>query len=100
MVPPSDVLANAVVTQEPSNAQQTLSATSEPTVWRTIPILEFLQERWGDMAASPKFMDISSSITAGLENLRKWYGKTDDTDAYFICLGMLAMTFPIAPVLT
>jgi hypothetical protein len=25
-------------------------------------------------------------IHGGLENLQKWYNKTDDTDAYFICL--------------
>jgi hypothetical protein len=56
-------------------------------VWRTIPILEFLQERWGDMAVAPKFAEVSDSITSGLENIQKWYGKTDDTDAYFICLG-------------
>lgn len=27
------------------------------------------------------------SINVGLENLEKWYGKTDDTDVYFVCLG-------------
>lgn len=39
------------------------------------------------MAASPKYADLSDSITSGLDNIRKWYGKTDDTDAYFLCLG-------------
>ena len=39
------------------------------------------------MAASPKYADLSDSITSGLANIRKWYGKTDDTDAYFVCLG-------------
>lgn len=32
------------VLQEPANAQQTFSATREPTVWRTIPVFEYLQE--------------------------------------------------------
>jgi hypothetical protein len=49
--------------------QQAFSATLEPTVWRTIPILEFLQEQWGDMAALPKFADLLPSISAGLNNL-------------------------------
>lgn len=44
------------------------------------------------MAASPKYADLSDSITSGLENIRKWYGKTDDTDAYFVCLGSQIFT--------
>ena len=39
------------------------------------------------MATSPKYADLSDSITSGLANIRKWYGKTDDKDAYFVCLG-------------
>jgi len=26
-------------------------------------------------------------INGGLENIRKWYHKIDDTNVYFICLG-------------
>lgn len=39
------------------------------------------------MAAHPKFTELSAAIEAGLQNLDKWYRKTDDTDVYFICLG-------------
>ena len=39
------------------------------------------------MANHPRFSEISDAIRAGLDNLGKWYQKTDDTDAYFICLG-------------
>ena len=39
------------------------------------------------MAMAPKFAKVSDSITSGLENIQKWYRKTDDTDAYFVCLG-------------
>jgi hypothetical protein len=42
------------------------------------------------MANNPKFHEISNAIHAGLDNLGKWYQKTDDTDAYFICLGMFS----------
>jgi hypothetical protein len=75
--------------KEPAEAQQSFSATREPTVWRTIPVLEYLQETLQNMAGSSKFSSLSTAIEAGIENLRKWYGKTDDTDVYFICLGML-----------
>ncbi|KAG2028562.1 hypothetical protein BDR03DRAFT_1003883 [Suillus americanus] len=75
------------VLQEPANAQQTFSATREPTVWRTIPVLEYLQETWERMAGTSTFDVLSASVTSGLDNLAKWYRKTNDTDVYFICLG-------------
>jgi hypothetical protein len=40
------------------------------------------------MANTSKFARFSTAIEAGVANLRKWYSKTDDTDVYFICLGM------------
>lgn len=40
------------------------------------------------MAATDKFAEMHDSIHAGLDNIAKWYSKTNDTDVYFICLGM------------
>jgi hypothetical protein len=76
-----------VYDQEPANAQQSFSTTRHPAAYRTIPILEFLQETWESMACTPKFVEIAGAIRRGLKNLMKWYRKVDDTDAYFICLG-------------
>jgi len=53
-----------------------------------MPVLEFLQQSWENMANHPKFFEVEDAIRAGLDNLEKWYRKTDDTNAYFICLGM------------
>jgi hypothetical protein len=46
-----------------------------------------MQESWENMANHDRFDSVASSIGSGLENLKKWYRKVDDTDAYFICLG-------------
>ena len=73
--------------QEPASAQQSFSNSHAPTVWRTIPILEFLQKTWENMANTPKFYELADAIHGGLENIRKWYHKTNDTDVYFVCLG-------------
>jgi hypothetical protein len=73
--------------KEPATAQQSFSRSHEPAVWRTIPVLEFLQQSWENMAGTAKFSELQDAIEAGLENLRKWYRRTDDTDVYFICLG-------------
>ena len=42
---------------------------------------------WGSMANASKFNELKEAIHGGLENMDKWCCKTDDTDAYFICLG-------------
>lgn len=76
------------ISQEPANAQQSFSMSRHPSVWRTIPVLEFLRESWTNLANHPSFSpEIRSAINAGLENVDKWYQKTDDTDMYFVCLG-------------
>jgi hypothetical protein len=41
------------------------------------------------MAAEPQYDKVYDALTAGLDNLGKWYKKTDDSTAYFICLGMV-----------
>ena len=74
--------------QEPANAQQTFSSSRNPTGWHAIPVLEFMQESWENMARHNQFKDITNAIEAGLANLQKWYCKVDDTNVYFICMGM------------
>ncbi|KAJ7882885.1 hypothetical protein B0H13DRAFT_1890655 [Mycena leptocephala] len=59
-----------------------------PTVWRTPPLPEFLQQSWWNMAATEKFADMRDSINCGLENLEKCCRKTDDSDVYFIGLAL------------
>ena len=44
------------------------------------------------MANHAKFSEVKDSIYKGLSNLDKWYGKINDTDAYFICLGKSSQT--------
>jgi len=81
------IFINLLHYQEPANAQQLFSVTCEPMVWHAIPVLEFLQQTWQNMARSSKFADFSTTIDSGTDNLRKWYHKIDEIDVYFICLG-------------
>jgi hypothetical protein len=41
------------------------------------------------MAAVPRYDKVRDALIAGLDNLAKWYKKTDDSTAYFICLGTI-----------
>jgi hypothetical protein len=83
------------VLQEPANATQTFSSAKYPTVSHTIPILEFMQQSWENMAQHPQFHEMSTAIEAELKNLSKWYHKVDDTDVYFICLGKVPILISI-----
>ncbi|KAF8981567.1 hypothetical protein BDQ17DRAFT_1337289 [Cyathus striatus] len=63
------------------------SEVKSPTVWRVIPSLEFLIERWKSMVGHPNFHEVKGALDAGIKNLKKWYHRVDDTStAYFICL--------------
>lgn len=72
--------------KEPASAKQTFSSSKEPSAFRTIPVLEFLKETWGNMANLPKFSEVKDAIQKGLKSLEKYHGKVDDSDAYFLCL--------------
>jgi hypothetical protein len=43
----------------------------EPAIWRTIPVLEFLQQTWDSMANTSRFHELADAIHGGLENLQK-----------------------------
>jgi hypothetical protein len=86
-----NLTAYYLIIQEPATAKQTFSSSSEPTVWRTIPVLEFLLQSWENMAELPKISELKPALHKGLANINKWYRKVNDTDAYFICLGTVAL---------
>jgi hypothetical protein len=65
--------------KEPASAKQTFSSSKEPSAFRTIPVLEYLKETWGNMANHPKFSEVEGSIYKGIDNLDKWYNKVNDT---------------------
>lgn len=52
---------------------------------RSITVLEFLAQHWEDFAVNPQYNDLH----VGLENLTKWYRSTDESDAYFVTVGLL-----------
>lgn len=61
-----------------------LSAQKSPTLQRVYPLIEKLMSQWEQMAKKPKYAPLKHAIQAGLENMYKWYRKTDDSSAYFI----------------
>ncbi|KAJ7130800.1 hypothetical protein C8R43DRAFT_662759 [Mycena crocata] len=71
----------------PADVTQTFSSERTPTVWRIMPILEFLIKRWETMATEPKFREIKHALLEGVKSLKKWFHRTESTsNAYFICL--------------
>ena len=73
--------------QEPASATQTFSATTHPSLSRSIPVLEFLSQSWEDFGDNLDYETLAAPLQAGLDNLGKWYRRTDESDAYFITMG-------------
>jgi hypothetical protein len=57
-------------------------------MYRAVPALEMLQDKWERMSRNRRFEPVHSAIHAGLKNVRKWYKKMDDTDVYVVTMGM------------
>ncbi|KAG6912234.1 hypothetical protein DXG01_016106, partial [Tephrocybe rancida] len=54
--------------------------------WEILGLIkEVLQDNFARLA---KFEKIAHAIQKGLEKIQKWYNKTDDSNMYFICLGL------------
>jgi hypothetical protein len=77
--------------QEPAAAHQSFSSQTVPTLSRGVPILEYLIEKWTNMANLPEFAATKAAIKAGIASLRKWYWRVDKCDAAYIALGELLM---------
>ena len=54
--------------------------------WRTL-------QSWENMSEIQKFSTVKDAILKVLENIDKWYRKVNDTDAFFICLGIFFSLF-------
>jgi len=50
--------------------------------------MELIQDRWEHYAKNEEFKEVSQCIEAGLKNLRKWYRRMDDTDAYVMSMAL------------
>lgn len=75
------------VLEVPASACQSFSFSLRPSLYRTIPILEYVQTQWETMADDERFDSVKEPILKGLDNFNKWYRHTDDSDAYFVTLG-------------
>jgi len=47
------------------------------------------------MSEIQKFSTVKDAILKGLKNIDKWYRKVNDTDAFFICLGIFFLRLTI-----
>ena len=82
--------------QELSDAQQTFSKESAPTIWRIIPTFKFLLQRWETMAAHSQHRELKSALNEGAKSLRKWQACVEGAcGTYFVCLGMYVLVLSL-----
>ncbi|PPR02389.1 hypothetical protein CVT24_002051 [Panaeolus cyanescens] len=68
----------------PAKMHAQLASQSQPTLQHVYPLLEKLMSDWDDMINDPKYAPIKHAIQAGVDNMVKWYRKTDESSIYFI----------------
>ncbi|KAG2343535.1 hypothetical protein BDR05DRAFT_884438, partial [Suillus weaverae] len=54
---------------------------------KTYSAFKLTQQEWSKLELIRDVLQVTS-VTSGLDNLAKWYHKTNDTDVYFICLAL------------
>jgi hypothetical protein len=45
-------------------------------------------QNWEDFASDPKYSSLLDAVQARMKNISKWYRNTNESDAYFITMGL------------
>lgn len=80
------ILTDIDVRQAAAEVQEAFSAEYYPTIWRVLPLYEDFIAKWKDFAADLKMFQLWSAIEAGLESLKKYYNKTDDSPVHIVSM--------------
>jgi len=56
---------------------------------RVFPLLKKLQTTWEALSVKHEYQPVQNALLAGLQNMDKWYLKTDDTSIYFVSHGIV-----------
>ncbi len=68
--------------------QQSFSSETEPVLWKTYPLLEFISQVWDEMLKDPTYVPMQAGIEAGLGMIHKYTSLAKASDANIMCLGM------------
>jgi len=68
--------------------QQLFSSETEPVLWKTYPLLEFISQVWDEMLEDLKYVPMQAGIEAGLGMIHKYTSLVEASNANIMCLGM------------
>jgi hypothetical protein len=77
--------------KDANRIQQLFSSDKKPTLWRALPAIECLQSAWEAKQKDPKYALYHDALGAGLDKLRKYYKRFDNSPAYVLALGKLSL---------
>ena len=63
--------------------QQSFSSETEPVLWKTYPLLEFISQVWDEMLEDLTYV----LMQAGLGMIHKYTSLAKASDANIVCLG-------------
>ncbi|KAG1802801.1 uncharacterized protein HD556DRAFT_1206934, partial [Suillus plorans] len=74
------------VLAEAAKVQEMFSAEYYPTIWQILPSYEYLLAQWHEFSADPRMITLWPAIEAGIESLKKYYNKTDNSPAHVVLM--------------
>ncbi|KAG1869099.1 ribonuclease H-like domain-containing protein [Suillus tomentosus] len=66
--------------------QEAFSAKYYPTIWRILPLYEDFIVKWHSFAADPNMAVLRPALEAGIESLKKYYNKTDNSPVHIVSM--------------
>jgi|SRR5882762_1287581 len=72
--------------QAAAEVQEAFSAEYYPTIWWVLPLYEDFISKWKEFANDPTMIELWPAIEAGIESLKKYYNKTDDSPVHIVLM--------------
>jgi hypothetical protein len=74
--------------QDPALAAQSFSLEGARCLYCATSALEMIQDKWEKKLGNPRYQSLWPAVEAGLNNIRKWYKRMDDTDVYILAMAL------------
>lgn len=66
--------------------QKAFSAEYYPTLWHVIPLYKEIIHKWKEYSSDVDMQVLWTAIEAGVDNLEKYYNKTENSPAHIVAM--------------
>ena len=72
--------------QAAAEVQEAFSAEYYSTIWQVLPLYEDFISKWKEFANDLTMIKLWPAIEVGIESLKKYYNKTDDSPVHIVSM--------------